>query len=134
MPHALSYPMGGSYSSVVVLNPALVVVQELQEVRPVQRVLTTPSGKQWAFQLSGNRLQMFRMMIELLHEADSGGMSGLTTLRNFIENVVNYGMQPFDFIHDDSEITPVRIVPDSVRFEETMKAWWTGELLMQKYF
>ena len=108
MSHLLQYPAGGgSYSSIVTLNPALVVVQELQEVRPVQRVLVTPSGKQWAFALSGNRLQRFRAIIELLHEADNGVFSGLTTLRNFIENVINYAMQPFDFTHDDNVLTTV---------------------------
>ena len=134
MSHLLRYPAGGSYTATVTLNPALVVIQEFEEVRPVQRVLVTPTGKQWTFQLSTNRRQVFRVIIEILHEADSGGFSGLTTLRTFFENTMNYAMNPCDLTHDDGATTTVRLIPDSVRFTETLKAWWTGEFLLQKSF
>lgn len=133
MAHLLRFPTAGAPTATCTLDPSLVRVQEYEDLRPAQRSLKTPNGTRWALQLSGNRLQAFRASFQFLHEADRGANSGLTSLLTFIDSVLNYGMNPCDFTHQDGTTTKIWVLPDSVRFTEVQYLFWSGEFLMDKY-
>ena len=131
MPHLFRYPAGGAYTDTVTLNPTLVTIQE-ELIRPVQRALETQDGTIWSFQLSSNRPQTYRVMIDFLHEADDGGNTGYTNLQAFFDSPVNYMMNTFDLTHDDGGTTEVKLITPVWQFEEVQYQRWSGQFALAK--
>jgi hypothetical protein len=129
--HLLRYPAGGPYTATVELNPALVVVQH-EQIAPIQRVAEVESGELWVFELSSTRRQALEVQVTDLHEADSGGLSGYTSLKAFIQTTLNYSASTLDLTHTDGDLWTVRYLSGLQTFREGLYQRWTGQLTFLK--
>jgi hypothetical protein len=89
-------------------------------------------GRTLRVQLSANLRVLYRVEIENLHEADSGGFHGLTSLYTFFASRTMWGLSPFDLTHDDGGTVTVRLVDPFWGFTETLRGRWTGTLTFLK--
>ena len=135
MAHTFGFPAGQGYTATVTLDPSLVTIQE-ERIMPAQRFRETADGTHWVFQLSGNRLQTFEVLVEWLHEINNGTLSGYLTLKQFFEAPVNWMGAVFDLVHDDGGTTVVRLVleQNGWEFTEVQKGRWSGRFLLRKSF
>ena len=131
MSHIFSYPSAASPTTLLMLHPALVTVQE-EHLEPVQRVLEAADGTQWVFQLSGNRLQTYEVLVADLQEADLDGFAGYGSLVAFVDTIANWSMTTWDFTHSDGGTVRVRLVPGVVRCLGGAKGFFSGRFALRR--
>ena len=131
MSHIFSFPNALAPTTLVLLHPAYVVIQE-EELVPVQRLLTTADGTQWVFALSGHVLQTYTVLVTELDEADRGGFAGYQTLKAFFATVTNWSMAPFALTHTDGGTVMVRLPPSPWRFTEERKGQFSGQFPLHR--
>jgi hypothetical protein len=134
MSHVLYYPSVGTPTYTITLHPALVRINDHGNAEPAQRLLEAQDFTQYVFQVSGNVRKLFQVEITDLHEADWGSFSGLTSLYTFFATRTIFGLNPFDFTHDDGITFTVRLIAPFWQFMETQKARHTGSLTFLGYY
>lgn len=133
MGHLFHYPTASSPTVTLNLRPTLVTIQEDARIHPIQRVLETPGGVQWAFALSANRRRQYAVRVDRLQEADAVGFAGYTSLSTFFATSTLWMLRTFHLTHTDggSPLT-MRLLLDTWDFTEGLRGYWSGQFTLMR--